>query len=334
MYGPEFLAATPAAPGAWELAMRYKHNLLQQLRGFYYAARAKSISKAAGRMSLSQPSVSLQIQALEKELDANLFERRGPQIRLTRDGEALLDLARPLVEGMESLAENFAESRDSLTRGSVSIAAGGSTLQYILPATIEKLVHEYPHIDLRLHNVTGKAGLAQLRAGDVDIAVGPMLDAPPDIQFYPVVSYEPTLIACPDHPLAQRKRITLRDVAQYPLILPPRDQSTYRLVEMVFEEHSLSRDVKLEVGGYEVIKTYVKLGLGISIVLSHCLTGDEGLFTAPLGRYFASRTYGLVLRKGRPISPATERFILTMCPDVRIQDHRLLPPRRSRRKRR
>jgi DNA-binding transcriptional LysR family regulator len=266
-------------------------------------------------MSLSQPSVSLQIQALERELDTRLFERRGPKLRLTREGETLLELARPLVEAIDALDDEFASRRHDVVHGSVRIAAGGSTLQYIMPATIERFVREYPQIDLRLHNVTGKAGLALLRDGEVDIAVGPMLDAPADITFHPVVSYKPVLITALDHPLARRKRIGLKDIARYPLILPPRDQSTYRLVELVFAEHSLQHEVKLEVGGYEVIKTYVQLGLGISIVLSHCLTGGEQLFTAPLGRYFPSRSYGLVLRKGRPLSPATLKFAQTMCPD-------------------
>ncbi len=299
--------------------VRYKHNRLQQLRGFYYAARAKSISKAAQRMALSQPSVSLQIQALEHDLGTQLFERRGPLIRLTSDGQTLLELARPLVEGVDSLEDEFASRRDSLLRGSVSIAAGGSTLQYILPPFIETFVREYPQIDLRLHNVTGKAGLALLRAGEIDIAVGPMLDAPPDIVFHPVVCYKPVLITALDHPLALRKRVTLEDISRYPLILPPRDQSTYRFVEMVFAEHSLQYEVKLEVGGYDVIKTYVQLGLGISIVMSHCLTGQEKLHTAPMERYFPSRSYGVVLRKGRSFSPATQRFISTMCPALRVR---------------
>lgn len=311
--------------------MRYKHNLLQQLRGFCHAASAGSISKAARRMSLSQPSVSLQIQALERELGTALFERHGPRIRLTSDGETLLELARPLVRSMDNLEDDFAQRRDSITRGSVGIAAGGSTLQYILPPTIERFMREHPHIDLRLHNVTGRAGMALLRSGEVDIAVGPILEAPPDILFHPVVTYEPMLIARPDHPLAARKRITLKDVARYPLILPPRDQSTFRIVEMVFTEHSLQHDVKLEVGGYEVIKTYVKLGLGISIVMSHCISGDEGLFTAPLRRYFPCRSYGLVLAKGRTISPAAERFITVMCPDLEVHGSRLSVRARSKR---
>jgi DNA-binding transcriptional LysR family regulator len=288
---------------------RYKQNRLQQLRGFCYAARTKSMSKAAEKLALSQPSVSLQIKALERELGAQLFTRRGPRIELTHDGHRLLELAGPIMEAIDQLDENFASLRESVERGIVNIAAGGSTIQYLLPPFVKKYTREYPQVDVRLHNVTGKAGLALLREGDVDFAVGPMLDTPPDIQFHPMVTYEPTLITRRDHPLASRNRVTLKDIAKYPLILPPKEQSTFRVVEMVFAEHSLEYDVKLEVGGYDVIKKYVELGLGISIVMSHCLTGADHLHAVPLGRWFPKRTYGVVLRKGQPLAPAADRFV-------------------------
>jgi DNA-binding transcriptional LysR family regulator len=179
----------------------------------------------------------------------------------------------------------------------------------LLPPFVQEYAQQYPEVDVRLHNVTGKAGLALLREGDVDFAVGPMLDTPPDIQFYPLVTYEPMLITRRDHPLASQSRVTLKEIAKYPLILPPKEQSTYRVVELVFAEHSLEHDVKLEVGGYDVIKKYVELGLGISIVMSHCLTGADHLHSVPLGRWFPKRTYGLVLRKGHKLPPAAERFV-------------------------
>jgi DNA-binding transcriptional LysR family regulator len=288
---------------------RYKQNRLQQLRGFCYAARSRSISKAAQKMGLSQPSVSLQIKALERDLGAQLFTRRGPRIELTHDGQRLMELARPLVDAIDGLDETFAALRDSAERGTVNVAAGGSTIQYLLPPFVAKFTLDYPQVDVRLHNVTGKAGLALLREGDVDFAVGPMFETPADIQFHPLVTYEPMLITRPDHPLAGQSRVTLKDIAKYPLILPPKNQSTYRVVEMVFAQHSLEYDVKLEVGGYDVIKKYVELGLGISIVMSHCLTGADHLHSVPLGRWFPKRTYGVVLRKGAALSPAAERFV-------------------------
>ena len=123
------------------------------------------------------------------------------------------------------------------------------------------------------------------------------------------MSYEPVLVTASDHPLAKLRRLKLADVAKYPLILPPRQQSTYRIVQQAFAAQSLEPDVKFEVGGYEVIKTYVKLGLGISIVMSHCLQGDEPLHTASLKRWLPKREYGLVLRKGQALSPATTQFV-------------------------
>lgn len=264
-------------------------------------------------MFLSQPSVSLQIKALERELGTKLFTRRGPRIALTHDGEKLLEIARPMVEGIDCLEESFASVRESAERGMVTIAAGGSTIQYILPTFVEKYTRDYPQVDVRLHNVTGKRGLAQLRGGEVDFAVGPMLDAPRDISFHPLKTYEPMLITRRDHPLAKRKRVGLKEISRYPLILPPKAQSTYRIVEMVFVEHSLDYDVKLEVGGYEVIKKYVELGLGISIVMSHCLTDADQLHVVPMSRYFPKRSYGIVLLKDKRLSPPAEKFVQTIC---------------------
>ncbi len=303
----------------------YKQNRLQQLRGFCYAARTGSMSKAAEKMFLSQPSVSLQIKALERELGAQLFMRHGPRISLTQDGQHLLEVAWPLVDGIDQLEETFATRRDSVERGTVNIAAGGSTIQYILPPFVEQYTREYPLVDVRLHGVTGKAGLASLRHGDVDFAVGPMLDTPPDIVFHPLVICEPMLIARHDHPLAQRRRIALKDISKYPLILPPKNQSTYRFVENVFNEHSLNYDVKLEVGGYDVIKRYVKLGLGISIVMSHCLADDEDIWTTKASRWFPKRAYGVVLKRGKQLSPAAERFVQTIRQGVAAQRSRQAP---------
>jgi DNA-binding transcriptional LysR family regulator len=291
---------------------RYKQNRLSQLRGFCWAARTKSFSKAAENLLLSQPSVSLQIKALERELGVQLFERHGPRIALTYDGQRLWELAAPLVQAIDGLPQSFGALREAADRGTVNIAAGGSTIQYLLPWYVEEFTRKYPRVDVRLHNLTGKAGLEMLRAGDVDFAVGPLLGAPSDILFYPLVTYEPVLITRRDHPLARRRRIVLKDVAKYPLILPPKSLSTHRMVETVLTNHSLEYDVKLEVGGYDVIKKYVELGLGISIVMSHCLSRADHLKAVSLSRYFPKRTYGVVLIKDKQLSPVAERFVSTL----------------------
>ena len=290
----------------------YKQNRLKQLRALCHAARTGSISAAAESLFLSQPSVSLQIQALEREFGVTLFERRGPQIKLTPEGELLYQLARPLVEGMDKLHEVFAARYGKLESGELNVAAGESTILYILPETLRKFADNYPGIQLKLHNVTGRDGLAMLRADTADFAVGSMLDVPEDIVYHPVVSYDPMLITPIGHPLAKKKRLQLTDISPYGLILPPRHLSTWAMVDSVFRQQNVPYHVTLEAGGWEVIKKYVALGLGVSIVSGVCLTGHERVARKSLTRFFPKRSYGVVYRKGKFLSPQAKRFIEMM----------------------
>jgi DNA-binding transcriptional LysR family regulator len=287
----------------------YKQNRLKQLRAFCHAAQAGSISKAAERLFLSQPSVSLQIQALERELGAVLFERRGPGIRLTPEGERLRELAQPLVQGIDSLHDAFKTLEGRLEKGELNIAAGESTILYILPDAMKRFTATHPGIRVKLHNVTGRDGMAMLHAEEAEFAVGSMLEVPQDIEYRPIVTFHPVLITPLDHPLADFEDVTLRDISPHGLILPPRHLSTWRLVKHAFEQHNVEYTVTLEAGGWEVIKKYVELGLGISIVTDVCLTGREPLAVMSLGRYFPDRTYGIVQRRGKFLSPQARIFI-------------------------
>lgn len=290
----------------------YKQNRLKQLRAFCHAARAGSISAAAEALFLSQPSVSLQIQALEREFRITLFERRGPQIKLTPEGELLYELAFPLVEGIDKLNETFAARFGNLESGELNIAAGESTILYVLPEPTKRFAETYPKIRMKLHNVTGRDGMAMLRADQADLAIGSMLEVPDDVVYKPIVSYNPALITPLDHPLAKKKQITLEDISPYGLILPPRHLSTWAMVDLTFRKHNVTYRVALEAGGWEVIKKYVELGLGISIVTDVCLTGTERVARIPLGKYFPKRSYGIVYRKGKFLSPQAKRFIEMM----------------------
>lgn len=309
--------------GAPSKRFYYKQNRLKQLRAFCFAAQTGSISKAAERIFLSQPSVSLQVRALERELGITLFERRGPRIILTPEGKVLYELASPLVEAIDTLPDTFAALCGDLESGELNIAAGESTILYILPKFTKRFADRYPGIRLHLHNVTGRDGLAQLRADTVDFAVGSMLELPEDVTYYPIFSYDPMLITPLGHPLAEKKTLSLKDISPYGLILPPRHLSTWRMVELVFHQHNVDYKVALEAGGWEVIKKYVELGLGVSIVTSICLTGTERLCALPLNQYFPRRSYGVVIRRGKFLSPAARRFLESMDPSFSARHENL-----------
>jgi len=287
----------------------YRHSRLAQLRAFCHAVQEGGISKAAEKLELAQPTVSLQIQALEQDLGEILLERRGPKVIPTPAGLALYELALPLVQGMDTLPQALADKFGNLNSGEVSIASGESTLLHLLPPYVREFAQLYPGVHLRLHNVTGRSGLAMLRSDEADFAVGSMLEVPDDMVYKALFTYEPMLITAMDHPLVQLRQIRLEDLTPYGLILPPENLSTWRRVNQVFREHGVQYNVRMEVGGWEVIKRYVEEGLGISIVTSICLKQSYRLRAISMKRYFPERTYGVVYRRGKFMTPQARRFM-------------------------
>jgi DNA-binding transcriptional LysR family regulator len=285
---------------------------LQRLRSFCTAVRAGSFSRAGEVLGVSQPTVSLHIQALEQLFKTPLFSRRGPKVHLTPEGQALYARAWPLVQGVDALHATFPADWRQAPSGWLNLAAGESTILYLLPPLIKEFATRYPAVELRLHNVTGREGLKLLRGDGADFAVGPMAEVPDDILYCPLFTFRPVLIAPLGHKLAGKKRITVSDIARYPLVLPPRHHTTWRMVDYLFQKHNLTYRVALEGGGWEVVKKYVEVGIGISIVTSLCLRGDEKLVTADVGRYFPPRSYGIVQRKHRPLSAQASCFIELM----------------------
>ena len=148
-----------------------------------------------------------------------------------------------------------------------------------------------------------------LRSDQVDFAVGSMLDVPNDLVYEPVYSFDPMLIMPVNHPLASKAQVTLEDLSPHGLILPPRRLTTYRLVDLIFQKARVPYSVAIEVGGWEVIKQYVAMGLGVSIVTGICLRPEDRLEVRNMKEYFPQRTYGVVVRKGKYLSPQARAFI-------------------------
>jgi len=284
----------------------YKGERLKPLRAFCQVARLGSISRAAEALFLSQPAVSLQLQALERDLKVPLFERSGGRLSLTREGQTLYELARPLVEGLDGLEGEFRNRLQGLSAGALHIAAGTSTILYLLPELVAAFRAAHPAVQLVLRN------------DGVDLAVGSMLDVPSDLDYAPTHSFDPMLITPPGHPLADKTDLRLEDLSPYGLILPPRRLTTWRLVDLVFQQRRVPYTVALEVGGWEVIKQYVAMGLGISIVTGIGLTDadHQRLAVRNLRQYFPPRSYGVVVRKGRVLSAQARAFVNLVKPGL------------------
>lgn len=287
----------------------YKQTRYKLLRTFCVVAQKENITHAAEQLHISQPTVSLQIQALEREMGEKLLERRGPSVRLTPEGKILYQLVQPIAAGIDSLKETFAANLGKMEKGELNIAAGQSTALYVLPQYIKRFNEAYPGIRINLHNVAGQSGMKMLLEDQVDLAVGPLLHIPDTIIYRPFASFDSILITPENHPLSNVGQVTLRDISPYGLILPPRNMSTWRMVDTVFRQHEVLYSVAMEAGGWEIVKKYVESGLGISIVTEVCLTGHERIVAKPLNDYFPARTYGLIVRRGKFFTPQAKRFI-------------------------
>jgi DNA-binding transcriptional LysR family regulator len=288
----------------------YKSDRLKPLRAFCQTVRLGSVSRAAEALFVSQPAITLQLQALERELGVTLFERSGRRLAPSREGQLLYEMAQPLVAGLDGLDASFREKVSGLEAGELNVAANSSTILYLLPKIVEHFRQQHPEVKLTLHNAASADGTDLLRSDAVDLAVGSVLDVPADLSYAPVYRFEPMLITPPDHPLAKKRDLRLEDLSPHALILPPKRLVTYRLVDLVFQQARVPYTVSLEVGGWEVIKQYVAMGLGISIVTAICLTDAdrERLAARSLAKYFPSRTYGVVVRKGKFLSPQARAF--------------------------
>jgi DNA-binding transcriptional LysR family regulator len=296
----------------------YKSDRLKPLRAFCQTVRLGSVSRAADALFVSQPAITLQLQALERDLGVPLLERNGRRLGPTREGEILYEMALPLVEQIDGLEAAFRERVQGLDAGELKIAANSSTILYLLPRIVEAFRAGHPDVRLTLTNVVTNEGTDLLRDDAVDLVVGTLLDVPADLSYEAAYRFEQRLIAPPGHPLLKKARLELADLATHPLILPPKRQVTWRLVDLVLQQNRVPYTVALEVSGWDVIKQYVAMGMGVSIVPSVCLGENDGerLASRSLAAFFPSRSYGVVVRKGRVLSPQARAFIALIKPDL------------------
>ena len=295
----------------------YKSDRLKPLRAFCQTVRLGSVSRAAEALFVSQPAVSQQLHALERELGVVLFERSGRRLVPSREGQLLFEMAQPLVESLDGLEASFHDRVQGLDAGELTIAANSSTILYLLPRIVERFRQLHPEVRLTLHNAISADGTDLLRTDAADLAVGSMTDVPSDLTYAPAYRFEQVLITPHDHPLASGE-LSLEAISRQPLVLPPRRQITYRLVDQVFQRARLPYTVALEVGGWEVIKQYVAMGMGISIVPALCLNeADRGRLAArSMRQWFPERSYGVIVRRGKALSAQARAFVEMIQPEL------------------
>ena len=284
---------------------------LKQLRAFCQTARLGSISRAAEKLTWSQPSVSLQVSSLEEDLGLSLFERRRPHMTLSRAGESLYRFAMPLVQGMDRLPDTFAERHHDVMQNVLRIGAGQVSAMYLLPKFLEQFRQRYPEIRVDIKSGSGPDRLRWLRTYEIDLAIAAMDVPPSDLEFQSILASEPMLVTALDHPLAGRKALSIEEAAAYPFVGPTSTHHERQRVDTILRERGIVLDIVVEVDGWNVIMKYVAAGVGISMVPDLCLTKHDGLSKIPITDVFRQHTYGAVTRRDG-LLPLAERRLLRL----------------------
>ena len=294
----------------------HKRDRLRRLRAFCHAAESQSITRAAAHLGVTQAAVSMQIRELEHELEAVLFERSGPRISLSPAGQQLFGIAQPLVEAMDRLADVRSEQFDESFSGELRIAAGPGAVAFVLPRYVRRLRDENPNLRLRVNTCRVEEALKLVRTSEVDLAVGAEQFGSEDCIYFPAFTYELVLIASLDHPLAGRQSVKFREAADYPAVAPHTGTFARQFGEGLAQELGVELDIAVEARGWGVLKSYVEVGLGVSIVPDICVRERDPLSVIQLQELAGPQSFGFFARRGHRLPLAAKRLIKIVDPNL------------------
>lgn len=296
----------------------YKRNRIQQLKGFYHAVQTGSISDAAKKMGLTQAAVTLQIQSLERDIGVKVFKRDGQKIKLTDEGKTLYSQSTYYVQGLDDLFEGFIKFTQDKKLNIVDIATNHACISYILPKYIKKFKTAHQSAKFKIRNLSKSECIKRLLCDEIDMFIYPMNnnEIPSELEFFSIAKYQPILLTPKDHPLAEKKRVTLSDIAGYNLLRIDPNLITLPAFEELLKTHNIHSSIEFEMSDWEILKKFVKADIGIAMISNIVLEGESenDLVERDLTDYFPEMDYGILIKKGKKLMGLSKEFfqLLTM----------------------
>jgi LysR family cys regulon transcriptional activator len=304
---------------------------LHQLR--YLAAVAQSglnITAAAQKLHTSQPGVSKQIKLLEDELGFQIFTREGRNLtRITPAGQQVIERALQILKETQAIRDLATELRDE-GRGSLAIGTTHTQARYVLPEVIQQFRASYPDVRLNLHQGTSEQ-IAEMVAQDrIDCAINTGSEHLfSDLTLLPCYRWHRVIVVPRNHPLAEVAKPTLKQLVAYPLITYTFSFSGPSSLHQAFTKAGLTPDVAITARDSDVIKTYVRLGLGVGLVAQMAVNAheDPDLVFMDASHLFSSHVTWIGFRRGVLLRKYMYDFVHLLAPhlDRRVVDraHRM-----------
>ena len=286
----------------------------EKLRTFYTIARTKSFTKAAEELNLTQPAVSSQISSLEEKYGIRLFERIGRKVYLTKAGEVLLPYAEKIIAMFEEAKLAITKIKDP-TFGKLNFGASMISGIHIIPGILEEFKRAYPKIETHVRITYAYEILNLIEENEIDFGI---IDergterAKTIFEIEPLVEDRLILVVHPDHKLAKRKRIKIKELKKENLILTEKRSSLRAFFELSLTKKGLTLFPFMEFGNVEAVKKMVEKGLGVAVlsVLSIKEEVEFGLLKGiEIEDIDTKRSVLLIKRKEKEFFPVTKLFI-------------------------
>jgi LysR family transcriptional regulator, cys regulon transcriptional activator len=294
---------------------------LHQLRFAAQTARSDlNLTQAAKLLFTSQSGVSKGIIELEQELGVDIFVRQGKRlVRVTEAGKKILasiDVVLREVGNMKRIGDEFANQ----SQGVLSIAATHTQARYVLPDSIKALRAEYPEVTISLHQGSPEqvAQWVDDEVAQIGIATESIADHPGLVSF-PCYDWEHYVVIPLDHPLASQRGLSLESLALYPLITYAPAYTGRKRIDATFAAAGLKPNVQLEAIDSDVIKTYVRLGLGVGIMAQMAWDNErdrKDLKFRKAGKLFGTNTSRIAFKRHVAMRGFVERFGHLLAPEL------------------
>jgi len=280
---------------------------LEGIKAFIAVAETGSFSIAAGRLHLTQPAVSKRIALLESQMKARLFDRIGRTVNLTEAGRELAPRARLILNSIEDTHRAINNLAGEVT-GQLALATSHHIGLWRLPNILRRYTELYPEVNLDLRFMDSEVAHEQIVQGNLELGIITL--APTQHERLTSILLwvdELQFVCAPDHPLAASKEISLKELAQYPAILPDMSTFTGRIVKQLFEKASLTLNVSMSTNYLETIKMLIGVGLGWSVLPKSML--DSSLHILDLPDVEIHRELGVIHHVQRTLSNAASAFL-------------------------
>jgi DNA-binding transcriptional LysR family regulator len=285
-----------------------------KLKVFCTVAETKSFSKTSEIIHLTQPAVSLQIQALEEIYETKLFDRSSSFINLTPAGEILYKYAKDILN-LYAEAEKEIGKITGLIKGSITIGASTTIGNYVLPTVIADFKKTHPKIKINVFIGNTKRIVDLLNSGGVDIGLVEGETSKHKMKTEPIITDELTFIVPPFHPWAKKKVVSILEVTKEPFILREEGSGTRQMIEKYLSSHGINTGdmrIALVLGSTESIKEAVESGMGISIVSKWAARKEVKYGSLKLiipKEEKILRNFSLIMQKNAVLSHAADEFL-------------------------